>query len=101
MSRVACRSCRNRFDEADLTKLPFGGLICDACMQRECKIMDRDMMNMDDISLVESDDESSFSWDEKNNETSPCSSSSISFQEDNKIKLSETTQLKTLDDLIR
>lgn len=101
MSRVACRSCQNRFDEGDLTKLPFGGLICDACMQRECKMMDREMMNMDDTSLFESDDESSFSWDEKNNETNPCSSSSLSFQENNKIKLSEITQLKTVDDLIR
>lgn len=111
MCRVACKNCRNRFDEAELTKLPFGDMICDGCMEKECEMMERDMAtNNDDISLVESDDESSFSWDEDelspySSSTSSSSSSSSSLnKENNNNKLPATTNhtiLKTVDDLIR
>ena len=55
MKENKCESCKSHVNEVDLTKLPFGRLICSECMRRECE------QELGDIFIEEEVEETSWS----------------------------------------
>lgn len=118
MKQMPCDSCKKLAQEAELTRLPFGDLICDACMQSEYEMIDSmyetdsNSNRNDDNNISKSDNESlsmslyhSYSPSISSSSSSSSSSSECSSRNEEILYSSSTSNniniLKTIEDLVR